>query len=227
MCYLINHTSDISLSTQSITIKKRVLHTNNGQNSILCHPIPKVQWGLITKHQIKKKWNLWVPSVGKTWHRSTHVPTYLCFDRRDIFQMFHWIMFLFGLTSALECYTCGPEGSKVHHDNHHNENGASTSRHVGTLRRVKLVLLRWVVALEHWSLHILFAEGLCIVISSRFLLEFQLYCLFVAFVSLWHELCALRYLPWWYCMYHFRNCFDTVALSWVKTQKLTCCWMDQ
>ena len=188
MCYLINHTSDISLSTQSIAIKKRVLHTNNGQNSILCHPIPKVQWGLITKHQIKKKWNLWVPSVGKTWHRSTHVPTYLCFDRRDIFQMFHWIMFLFGLTSALECYTCGPEGSKVHHDNHHNENGAITSRHVGTLRRVKLVLLRWVVALEHWSLHILFAEGFmhCYIITFFVGISTVLFvccrCFFVAWV---------------------------------------------
>ena len=86
------------------------------------------------------------------------------------------------------------------------------------------------VELLRWSIEAFISylqKALCIVISSHFLLEFQLYCLFVAFVSLWHELCALRYLPWWYCMYHFRNCFDTVALSWVKTQKLTCCWMDQ
>ena len=31
--------------------------------------------------------------------------------------MFHRIMFLFGLTTALECYTCGPEDGKVQHDN--------------------------------------------------------------------------------------------------------------
>ena len=31
--------------------------------------------------------------------------------------MFHRIMFLFGLTTALECYTCGPEDGKVQYDN--------------------------------------------------------------------------------------------------------------
>ena len=31
--------------------------------------------------------------------------------------MFHRVMFLFGLTQALECYTCGPEGGKVLHVN--------------------------------------------------------------------------------------------------------------
>ena len=30
--------------------------------------------------------------------------------------MFHRVVFLFGLTQALECYTCGPEGGKVQHD---------------------------------------------------------------------------------------------------------------
>ena len=34
----------------------------------------------------------------------------------EIFQMFHRVVFLFGLTQALECYTCGPEGGKVQHD---------------------------------------------------------------------------------------------------------------
>ena len=45
--------------------------------------------------------------------------TYVLINLRYFFllQMFHRIMFLFGLTTALECYTCGPEDGKVQYDN--------------------------------------------------------------------------------------------------------------
>ena len=46
-----------------------------------------------------------------------HVFVFVC----EIFQMFHRVVFLFGLTQALECYTCGPEGGKVQHDDNKEE----------------------------------------------------------------------------------------------------------
>ena len=34
---------------------------------------------------------------------------------KSFIQMYRRIMFLFGLTNALQCYKCGPDGDKVAH----------------------------------------------------------------------------------------------------------------
>ena len=42
--------------------------------------------------------------------------SFLYFDSdKSFIQMYHRIMFLFGLTNALQCYKCGPDGDKVAH----------------------------------------------------------------------------------------------------------------
>ena len=34
---------------------------------------------------------------------------------KSFIQMYHRIIFIFGLTNALQCYKCGPDGDKVAH----------------------------------------------------------------------------------------------------------------